>query len=44
MARQSNDSILWWTIGGLIVFWLIAIPTVALSKPFGGVNNNPNGQ
>jgi hypothetical protein len=38
MAKKSNESLMWWTIGGLIVFWLIAIPGLALeSSPLQGV-------
>jgi hypothetical protein len=36
-AKASNESLMWWTVGGLILFWLIAIPALAMSNPFSGL-------
>lgn len=32
---SGNEKIMWWTIAGIVLFWIIAIPAMALSKPFG---------
>ena len=32
MAKMSNEKIMWWTVGGLIVFWLIVIPGLLMEK------------
>jgi hypothetical protein len=33
MAKRSNESLMWWTIGGLILFWLIVIPGLVIESP-----------
>jgi hypothetical protein len=32
MAMDRNEKTMWWTIGGLILFWIIVIPAVAKGK------------
>jgi hypothetical protein len=37
-AKRSNENLMWWTVGGLILFWLIMIPGLAIeSNPLEGV-------
>ncbi len=33
---KGDDKLVLYVVIGLVVFWAIAIPAVALSKPFGG--------
>lgn len=32
---KKDEKIMWYVIGGLILFWLVAIPVMAKSKPLG---------
>lgn len=41
MSKESDFKTLMWIIGGLIVFWLIAIPVVMAGPKLGGAGPQP---
>lgn len=36
MASDKDFRMVMWVIVGIVIFWVIAIPALAFSKPLGG--------